>query len=83
MLQASAAELLVYMGLWVPWPLTQPAILIRALGMDLLASEGAVIVSMQDLGDVLPVRRRLLSWGFGCVCLPVRLSACRCRTWGT
>ncbi|KIY93688.1 hypothetical protein MNEG_14273 [Monoraphidium neglectum] len=54
MLQASLSEVLVYMGLWVPWPLTQPAILIRALGMDLLQSEGAMIVSMQDLGDVLP-----------------------------
>jgi hypothetical protein len=50
--QLSFSELLVYMSLWYPWPLSEPEMRMRALGLDLLSTEGAVLVTLQDIGDV-------------------------------
>lgn len=59
MIQASLSEILIYLGIWVPWPLREPEILIRALGMDLLSTERCMLVTLQDLGDHLPVSLRV------------------------
>jgi len=59
MCQASLSEVLVYMGIWHPWPLSEPEMRMRALGLDLLSTEGAMIVTLQDMGDELPVSARL------------------------
>ena len=38
------------MGIWHPWPLSEPEMRMRALGLDLLATEGCLLVTLQDLG---------------------------------
>jgi hypothetical protein len=40
------------MSLWYPWPLSEPEMRMRALGLDLLSTEGAMLVTLQDIGDV-------------------------------
>lgn len=61
------SEVLFYMGIWHPWPLSEPEMRLRALGLDLLASEGCMLVTLQDLGPDLPVSARacVVVWCLG------------------
>ncbi|GBF98776.1 hypothetical protein Rsub_11358 [Raphidocelis subcapitata] len=55
MCEASLAEILIYMAIWLPWPLSEPEILVRALGVNLLSTDaGCMLMMLQDLGDDLP-----------------------------
>lgn len=54
LVQCGFSELLIYMSIWLPWPFREPEVLMRGLGLDLLASHGAYVMSLQDVGDPVP-----------------------------
>jgi hypothetical protein len=56
MVECGLGELLLYMGIWLPWPLREPEMMMRALGVNMLPTEGVLLMTLQDLWDDLPVR---------------------------
>ena len=56
--QLALNELLVYMALWVPWPMSAPEVLLHAVGADLLEQEEAVVLACKGMME-LPVRKML------------------------
>lgn len=60
------------MGVWYPWPLSEPEVIMRTLGIDMLASEGCMLITLQDAGDikVLPVSGAAGWRGAGAVAVP-------------
>jgi hypothetical protein len=56
--QLAPNELIVYMALWVPWPMTAPEVLLHAVGADLLDQEEVVLLACKGLMEV-PVSKLL------------------------
>jgi hypothetical protein len=54
----SINELLAYLALWVPWPMSTPEVVVRGVGADLLDVTGAVLLACGHVSE-LPV-----GWGW-------------------
>jgi hypothetical protein len=50
----SINELLAYLALWVPWPMSTPEVVVRGVGADLLDVTGAVLLACAHVPE-LPV----------------------------
>lgn len=49
--EMSLVEMLVYMAVWVPWPLKQPALIMRAISTDLLEDEGCFLTCVESVDE--------------------------------